>query len=152
MRSVSPAVRVAPPYYAGPVYFYAAGNAANGDGSTSGDNILTAADSVMGPPAAVTFAGVARPRLDAPAHNPSRGPTAFGFALPRAGAMDLLIFDLSGRRVRTVFHGTRPAGESRAAWDGMRADGRPAPAGAYFVRLTTSDRTRPLVRKLTLAR
>ena len=50
------------------------------------------------------------------------------------------MFDLSGRRVATVFRGLMPAGTSQLAWNGRRMDGRRAPGGIYFTRLTLPDR------------
>ena len=46
-------------------------------------------------------------------------------------ALELRIVDSAGRQVQVVRSGARPAGRVSLAWDGRRADGRPAPAGSY---------------------
>ncbi len=72
--------------------------------------------------------------------NPSRGAARILFRLGHAGAVDVAVFDVTGRRVRTLARGlVLPAGESALEWDGTREDGRPARAGIYWARLTTAD-------------
>jgi flagellar hook assembly protein FlgD len=70
------------------------------------------------------------------------------FALARPGRVELLVFDLMGRQVRTLARGPMTAGSQRRVWDGRRTDGSDAPAGVYFVRLVTPGGhwTRTLVR------
>ncbi len=70
--------------------------------------------------------------------------------LPVAGVVTLRVFDVSGRRVRTLLAGQwLDAGPHAIAWDGTRDDGRAAPAGMYLVRLDTpaGSRTQTLVRR-----
>jgi hypothetical protein len=75
--------------------------------------------------------------------NPSQGTTALEFALPVAQAVDLVIYDVLGREVRTLARGTRfEAGAHRIPWDGRRGDGGVAGAGVYFVRLHTAQGTK----------
>jgi hypothetical protein len=63
--------------------------------------------------------------------NPSRGQTSFGFTLPAAGPVSLVVHDVTGRRVATVIDGeARPAGPNLAAFATDRLE-----AGLYFVRL-----------------
>ncbi len=60
-----------------------------------------------------------------------------------AAPFTLEIFDVAGRRVRTLGGGTLEAGAVRAfTWDGRGDDGRLAAAGAYFVRVAANDRSR----------
>ncbi|MFN0150283.1 MAG: T9SS type A sorting domain-containing protein [bacterium] len=75
------------------------------------------------------------PHLFAPSPNPVTATTQIAFELPRAGDVDLAIFDTSGRRVATLARGPHERGRSVAAWDRRLADGRLATAGVYFVRL-----------------
>ena len=69
--------------------------------------------------------------------NPFTGGTEIGFSLPSAAAIDLRIFDLAGREVRTLVdrRSLLSAGNHRIGWDGVRRDGREASAGVYFARL-----------------
>ena len=65
-----------------------------------------------------------------------------------AGAVDLRVFDVGGRIVRTLAAKPYGAGRHRVSWDGRAGDGRDLAPGLYFVRLHTPDsmETRKLVR------
>lgn len=45
------------------------------------------------------------------------------------------VFDVAGRRVRSLLSGAVPAGLQTVAWDGRDARGRAVAAGTYFLRL-----------------
>ena len=74
-------------------------------------------------------------RLSPPSPNPVRAGAALRFALPAAGRVRLALFDITGARARTLLDGERPAGVHEIRYDGRGDDGRPLPAGVYFVRL-----------------
>ncbi|MFN8176401.1 MAG: FG-GAP-like repeat-containing protein [bacterium] len=75
-------------------------------------------------------------RLYGPIPNPFRNNTSIAFDLPRSGTVELRIYDVSGRLVRTLVGGTeRPAGRYRVTWDGKSKQGTPAASGVYFCRL-----------------
>lgn len=70
------------------------------------------------------------------APNPSRGSTTrLGFALAEAGTVSAELFDLSGRRLRSLMHGQRPAGSHSVGIELRDENGQPLQAGVYFVRL-----------------
>ena len=69
--------------------------------------------------------------------NPFNSTTAIGFALPRAGAIRLAIFNLLGQQVAVLAEGTHPAGSYTLRWDGVNDGGRALAAGLYFYRLQT---------------
>ena len=52
---------------------------------------------------------------------------------PEGGALDLGIFDLSGRRIRQL-HGASSPVRFEIAWDGKAEDGTRIPPGLYFAR------------------
>ncbi|MFN0152414.1 MAG: FlgD immunoglobulin-like domain containing protein [bacterium] len=52
------------------------------------------------------------------------------------GALDLAIFDTSGRRVRTLADRVAGAGTRSVEWDGRDDAGRDLPSGRYLVRLS----------------
>jgi hypothetical protein len=79
--------------------------------------------------------------LAAPSPNPFSAGTAFRFGLSRAGDVHLDIYDVTGRRVRTLVSGPLPAGEQTQAWDGRDRHGDRVRSGVYFVRLKTPTRT-----------
>ncbi len=60
------------------------------------------------------------------------------YDLPHAAAVDLTIYDLCGRQVRSlVAKSALPAGTQRSTWDGRDDAGRPVGAGVYLARLQT---------------
>jgi hypothetical protein len=73
--------------------------------------------------------------------NPVRSNATVRCDLPRAGDVDLGVFDLAGRRVATLAAGARPAGAFSVRWDGRDAAGSPAPAGVYWIRLAAPGGT-----------
>ncbi len=89
--------------------------------------------------------------LAAPHPNPARDAVRFGFGVPtdQAGAaLELAIYDLAGRRVRTLAHGPALAGRGEARWDMRDARGGRTPAGVFLVRMTLGGRT--LTRKVVV--
>ena len=73
------------------------------------------------------------PRLGTAAGSPR---PAIAFALERAGAVDLEVFDLDGRAIATVARREYlEAGHHRIAW--RQDPGQPLAPGFYFVRLRT---------------
>ncbi|MBD3237774.1 MAG: T9SS type A sorting domain-containing protein [Candidatus Eisenbacteria bacterium] len=73
--------------------------------------------------------------------NPFRGGTSIVFGLERAQPVELRVFDVDGRSVRSLVAGTRPAGLQAVHWDGRDARGRAVPAGVYYYRLETGERS-----------
>jgi hypothetical protein len=70
------------------------------------------------------------------APNPFRRDTAIRLDLVRAErAIDVGIFDLGGRLVRSLHSGMLGAGEHRIPWDGLDTGGREAADGIYLVRV-----------------
>jgi len=82
--------------------------------------------------------------------NPATPSTTLRFDLPERGDVDLSIFDVRGRRVRTLLRGVREAGRPAVRWDGLTDAGAPGPAGVYVCRLATPRGA--LSRKLVLVR
>ncbi len=85
--------------------------------------------------------------LGAPWPNPSRGRIETRIEVGSPGVIDLTVFDPRGRRVATLFHGERSAGQWAIAWDGRDQRGQAAGSGVYYLRLTAGGRsdTRRLV-------
>ncbi len=83
-----------------------------------------------------------------PAPNPSAARTRLAFTLPSPAVATLGIFDLSGRRVRTLAGGGLAAGPHEVAWDGRDDLGGMVASGLYFARLETAagSLTRRIVR------
>jgi hypothetical protein len=79
--------------------------------------------------------------------NPALGPVRLAYTLPHAADVRLDLFDVSGRRVRSLVREAQEAGVHEAVWDGTDEAGRQAARGLYFARLSVGDRV--LTRKVT---
>jgi flagellar hook assembly protein FlgD len=79
---------------------------------------------------------------------PFRSNTTLEYSLVNRGDVELAVFSVDGRRVRTLARGVTEAGIHRASWDGRDEDHRAVGAGVYFVRLVTpqGDFNRRVVR------
>lgn len=77
--------------------------------------------------------------LGSPHPNPSRAGVRLSLALAAPSAVDASVFDVAGRRVRTLHDGPLAAGTHALAWDGRDAQGVPSAAGVYFVRARSRD-------------
>ena len=64
--------------------------------------------------------------------NPFNSETIISFRLPEMSAINLSIYDLKGRIVRTIANETRNSGIYRACWDGRDNNGLQAASGIYF--------------------
>jgi hypothetical protein len=73
--------------------------------------------------------------------NPFNPQTTVEFDLARPGAVDLAVYDLSGRRIATLVRTTLPAGRFRESWQGLDASGQRVASGVYFVRLCGDGKT-----------
>jgi len=82
--------------------------------------------------------------------NPFNPRTTVQFTVPRAGAINLVIYDLQGRLVKTLARGHFSAGDHFRTWDGSTTGGSRAASGAYFARLTTDHHD--VVTKLSLVK
>jgi hypothetical protein len=68
--------------------------------------------------------------------NPARGETVITYALPGSAAVELAVYDLSGRKVKTIVSEPRDAGVYVEKYALTDDTGRPLPAGVYLYRLT----------------
>jgi GEVED domain/FlgD Ig-like domain len=68
--------------------------------------------------------------------NPFNPSTTIRFDLPRDEQVDLVVYDVAGRRVRTLLAGVpMKAGQREVVWSGRDDTGREVSAGVYFCRL-----------------
>lgn len=68
--------------------------------------------------------------------NPFNPRTTLELSLARAGNVDVVIYDLAGRRVRTLLSGLQPAGTQTLVWSGQDDSGRSVSSGIYLCRAT----------------
>ena len=78
-------------------------------------------------------------RLLPAAPNPFGGSTVLLLELSGPTRAELAVFDVAGRRVRTLLDASLPAGRHPVVWDGRDDRGRAAGAGVYFARLITDS-------------
>ncbi len=78
-------------------------------------------------------------RLLAARPNPFNPVTTIGYSLKDDGDAEMVVFDLAGRRVRTLLSGFIPAGDHETTWDGLDDRGTPVASGVYFYRLRVGD-------------
>ncbi|MEZ4887425.1 MAG: choice-of-anchor V domain-containing protein [Chitinophagales bacterium] len=104
----------APNEDAGAVTFYAAGNAANGNGASSGDKIYTNNYSTL-------FTGIERYDAEKLSLNTFPNPATnyfnLEYQLAKNELMTLVAYDASGRQVKVLFEGAENAGVQRHRFD-----------------------------------
>ncbi|MDD5342229.1 MAG: T9SS type A sorting domain-containing protein [Patescibacteria group bacterium] len=71
--------------------------------------------------------------------NPFKPRTTIQFVVPGTGGENvktrLVIFDVTGRRVKSLVTDALPAGPHRVEWFGLDENGQPVSSGVYFCRL-----------------
>ncbi|MEO5617583.1 MAG: choice-of-anchor B family protein [Candidatus Eisenbacteria bacterium] len=108
--------------------------------SGAGGIVEAAVDDMVAYDAATALVGVPGPalpqtlRFSGPRPNPSRGDVTMELAIPQAALLAVEIFDVNGRRVRSLERGIAPAGARTLRWDGRDESGEQVQAGLYFVR------------------
>jgi len=75
--------------------------------------------------------------LSQPSPNPvaRRNGTTITFSLPTSGNVEMEVFDVSGRSVKTLVNGTLAAGQHTIQWNGVANSGSRLPSGVYMTRL-----------------
>lgn len=72
--------------------------------------------------------------------NPFNPKTALRYTVPNPGAdVRIEVFDLAGRRIRTLAAGHFEPGEHTTVWDGRDEMGRELPSGVYFCRAAIGE-------------
>jgi hypothetical protein len=71
--------------------------------------------------------------------NPFTHTTSIDYALPEESNVDLRIFDISGRLVRTLVDGVRMPGSYAVHWDGTDGEGRRVSPGVYVCILNAGE-------------
>lgn len=82
--------------------------------------------------------------------NPCNPSTNVEFSLPGDRRGQLAVYDVEGRRVRTLLDGFLGGGRTSLRWDGRTDSGGAAPSGVYLFRLITDHEA--LAGRVTLTR
>ncbi len=85
---------------------------------------------------------VGRLALHAASPNPFAGSARLSFSLPERADVELSVYSVDGRLVRTLVSGEAGPGVIELTWDGRDNGGRRVGNGLYFMRLTAADETR----------
>jgi len=73
--------------------------------------------------------------------NPFNPRTTIRFSVTSTQNASLIVYNVTGQKVRTLFDGQVQAGEQSVVWDGRDDDGGAVASGIYFYRLTTENET-----------
>ena len=79
--------------------------------------------------------------LDQNVPNPFNPSTSISFVVPQASRTRLMVYDVSGALVKTLFDEVVSAGRRTVHWDGTNATGERVSSGAYFYRLITDNKS-----------
>ena len=82
--------------------------------------------------------------------NPFNPATTIAFELATDGDVEVTVYGVSGKRVKRLTGGFRPAGIHEVQWDGSDESGAAAASGIYFCRMTADDVTE--TKKMVLLR
>ncbi len=130
----------------GPSPRLVAGTFARGAYARDVDTVLSLDDPTADEPVAAPRTS----RLLPAAPNPFNPRTSIRWEQARGAAVAVDLFDLRGRRVRTLLRSHTGAGRHRVTWDGTDDQGRTVASGTYLVRLRIG--TRQLTGRVTLVR
>ena len=81
-------------------------------------------------------------RLTGAYPNPLRSSSRLVFELPQETFVALQVFDVMGRRIRTLTEASYPTGLHEVTWDGRDEQGIRVSAGSYFAKLDAGGETR----------
>jgi flagellar hook assembly protein FlgD len=79
--------------------------------------------------------------LTTPTPNPFNPRTQVELTLPGDGLAEVAVFDLAGRRVRTLVSAELTAGTHPVVWDGMDQRGNSVASGIYLIRAQSGTET-----------
>ena len=86
--------------------------------------------------------------------NPFNPTTGIPYWLPTESYLDVTVYDILGREVRTLVSDIKPAGTYSAIWDGKNELGQVVASGVYFYAMTAKSlgdrRTFQKIHKMTL--
>lgn len=71
--------------------------------------------------------------------NPFNPSTTINFALPKAGNVQIAVFNVLGQEVNTLVSEGLPAGNHSVVWDGRNSTGSTISSGIYFYRISAGE-------------
>ncbi len=82
--------------------------------------------------------------------NPFNPATKISFSIPESGHVDLRVYDVAGRLIRTLVDGKLAADRHEVIWDGTNNGGRRVASGVYFYRIEAGKHE--MTKKMVLLR
>lgn len=79
------------------------------------------------------------PTLGQNSPNPFNSSTDIEFSIPEGANVNLVVTDVLGKHVRTLFDGFEAKGTHTLKWDGLDDEKNLVPSGVYFYKLTVGD-------------
>jgi hypothetical protein len=92
-------------------------------------------------PTTATGAGSLAIWLSPPYPNPGRSLVSWAYTLPQSARVDVEAFEITGRRVRTIAHSWKDAGDGALIWDLRDDRGRAVAPGMYLIRASLGGHT-----------
>jgi len=86
-------------------------------------------------------AGTGKSTLAGNYPNPFSGKTTIEYTLSHSTTVVLEVFNINGKKARTLVDESLPAGSYTVQWDGTDDAGKQLPGGIYLYRLTNADAT-----------
>jgi len=71
--------------------------------------------------------------------NPFNSETVIEFNLPQFSEINLAVYDVSGREIKTILSGQLPPGAYSEKWNGTDNSGNAVASGVYFIRLKSGQ-------------
>ncbi len=120
----------------------------NWDAAVAAGHGLHGTDSLAAAPP--TPGGAGAPAIRMLRANPAQGEAAFAVTSSGRGVLEVAVYDVRGRLVRTLYRGADKAGAAQFAWDARDAAGRAVAAGTYLV--LVRDATGTATQKVSIVR
>lgn len=73
--------------------------------------------------------------------NPFNTMATISYGMSEKGKVNVRVFDISGRLVRSLYSGKQPAGSHFITWNGKNQQGKTAAIGVYYVRIELPYKT-----------
>jgi hypothetical protein len=135
-RTLSPGGTPPPPLYLAAAVFdeptgrmvVFGGDAASG----STNDVYTLEGLFSGTEAAGPMTLPSEDRLLSVRPNPTGGQVRFDYSLGKPASVDLKLYDVTGRLLRSLSEAAATPGAHSLVWDGNSGDGRPCPSGVYL--------------------
>ena len=71
--------------------------------------------------------------------NPFNPNTTIEYSLPSRCEVSITVYNLLGKRVKTLLETSQPAGRYKTEWDGTDNNNQPVASGLYFYQIKAGD-------------